>query len=113
MRASQLDHFKRLLLEKQRELLDSTEGAGIRVPPAGESRGDSIDEANAAAEAELQIRLHQTDGPLLRAIEDALGRISQGTYGVCGNCGQQISKLRLEAVPWTHHCRECKEGRSA
>jgi DnaK suppressor protein len=113
MRASQLDHFKRMLLEKQQELLDLTGDAGIRVPAAGESRGDSIDEANAAAEAELQIRLHQTDGPLLRAIEDALGRIREGTYGVCGSCGVHISTIRLEAVPWTHHCRECKERRSA
>jgi DnaK suppressor protein len=113
MRASQLDHFKRLLLEKQRELLTATSESGRSVPAAGASRGDSVEEANADAEAELQIRLHQTDGPLLRAIEDVLGRIRQGTYGVCGNCGVHISIIRLEAVPWTHHCRECKEGRSA
>jgi RNA polymerase-binding protein DksA len=113
MRASQLDHFKRLLLEKQRELLTVTSESGHSVPAAGASRGDSIEEADAAAEAELQIRLHQTDGPLLRAIEDALGRIRQGTYGVCGNCGVHISIIRLEAVPWTHRCRDCKEGRSA
>jgi len=111
MHASQLDHFKRLLLEKQRELSDLTGEAGIRVPAAGGLRGDSVEEAD--AEAELQIRLHQTDGPLLRAIEDALGRIRQGTYGVCGGCGVHISTIRLEAVPWTHHCRECKERRSA
>lgn len=113
MRVSQLDHFKRLLLEKQQELVDSTGEAGHRVPAAGASRGDSVEEANADAEAELQIRLHQTDGPLLRAIEDALARIRQGTYGVCGSCGGHISTIRLEAVPWTHHCRECKERRSA
>ena len=77
-----LDHFKRLLLEKRQELLDSTGEAGIRVPAAGASLGDSVEEANADAEAELQIRLHQTDGPLVRAIEYTLGRIRQGTYGV-------------------------------
>ncbi len=113
MHARELDHFKRLLLEKQQELLAPTEEVGFRVPPAGSSQGDFIDEANADAEAELQIRLHQTDGRLLQAIEEALARIKWETFGVCGACGQQISKTRLEAVPWTHLCRDCKEQRSA
>ena len=68
-----------------------------------------IDQANADAEAELQIRLHETDGRLLWAIEDAFGRMRQGTYGVCTICQQPISNARLEAVPWTRHCRDCKE----
>lgn len=85
-----------------------------RVPAAGGLERVLIDQANADAEAELQIRLHQTDGRLLRAIEEALGRIRHGTFGACQVCKQQISKARLEAVPWTHLCRECKEsGRSA
>jgi RNA polymerase-binding transcription factor DksA len=83
-----------------------------RRPGAGRRRlgGDLIDQANADAEAELQIRLHQTYGHLLRAIEEALGRIREGTSGVCLVCKQPISKARLEAVPWTHLCSECKEG---
>jgi DnaK suppressor protein len=79
------------------------------VPAAGGLQGDVTDQANADAEAELQIRLHQTDGRLLRAIEEALARIRQGTYGVCVVCKQPISQARLEAVPWTRLCRECKE----
>jgi RNA polymerase-binding protein DksA len=79
------------------------------VPAAGGLQGDVFDQANADAEAELQIRLHRTDGRLLRAIQEALARIRQGTYGVCVVCKQPISKARLEAVPWTCLCRECKE----
>ena len=45
-------------------------------------KGDLKHEAN--AEAELQIRLHRTGGRLLRAIEEALGRIRLGTYEICG-----------------------------
>jgi hypothetical protein len=62
-----------------------------------------------SVEAELQIRLHQTDARLLRAIEEALARIKQGTFGVCQVCKQPVSKDRLESVPWTRLCRECKE----
>jgi DnaK suppressor protein len=104
-----LPHFKQLLLEKRGELSSALGETQSRVPAAGGWEGDVIDQANADAEAELQIRLHQTDGRLLRAIEEALARIKQGTYGVCVVCQQPISQARLEAVPWTRHCRGCKE----
>jgi hypothetical protein len=64
------------------------------------------------AEAELQIRLHQTGNRLLRAIEEALGRIRQGTYEICGVCNQPISRSRLEAVPWTHTAATARSASS-
>jgi DnaK suppressor protein len=107
--ARDLQRYKELLLDKQRELVSVQDDAETRVPASGGLEGDLIDQANADAEAELQIRLHQTDARLLRAIEEALGRIRQGTFGVCQICKQPVSKARLEAVPWTRLCRECKE----
>jgi len=108
MGPADLQRYKKLLLEKQQEL-SPAKPAESRVPAAGGWEGDLVDQANADAEAELQIRLHETDRRLLRAIEDALARMRRGTYGVCTVCQQPISKVRLEAVPWTHLCRECKE----
>jgi len=108
--ARDLQIYNGLLLEKQRELSSVADDAGGRVPPAGGLEGDLIDQANADAEAELHIRLHETDSRLLRAIEEALVRIRQGTFGVCQVCKRPISKVPLEAVPWTRLCRECKEG---
>ena len=105
----ELQRYKKRLLEKQQELLFPEPDAEPRVPRAGGFEGDLIDQANADAEAELQIRLHQADGHLLRAIDEALVRMRRGTYGVCEMCQQPISKPRLEAVPWTRHCRDCKE----
>lgn len=113
MSPADLQRYKRLLLEKRRGLSASQGDAPAPVPAAGGWDGDLGDQASADAEAELQIRLHQTDGRLLRAIEEALERIGQGTYGICVVCKQPISKVRLEAVPWTHLCRQCKEGQRA
>lgn len=113
MGPSDLRRYEKLLREKQLKLSSVPGEAPSRVPAAGGLEGDLIEQANADEEAELQIRLHQTDGRLLRAIEEAFGRIEQGTYGVCAVCKQPISKARLEAVPWTHLCRECKEQRAA
>ncbi len=109
MGPADLRRYHRLLLKKQRGVLSAPGEAQSRVPAAGRLEGDLIEQANADEEAELQIRLHQTDSRLLRAIEEAVARIRQGTYGVCEVCKQPISKARLEAVPWARHCRECKE----
>ena len=111
--ARDLDRYKRLLLGKLDELSARRGGTETLVPGAGEQHGDLVDQANSDAEAELQIRVHQSDAHLLRAIEEALARIRQGTFGVCEACKQPISKARLEAVPWTRHCRNCKEQQRA
>ncbi len=109
-----LRRYERLLLAKHDELSATRRsGAETLVPGAGGWQGDLVDQANADFEAELQIRLHQTNGRLLRAIQEALTRIRDGTFGVCKACEQRISKARLEAVPWTRLCRECKDRRSS
>lgn len=112
MHAKDLQRYKRLLLVKLDELSAARNGAEALVPGAGGWQGDLVDQANADAEAELQIELRQSDGRLLRAIEEALGRIRRRTFGVCEACKQPISKVRLEAVPWTRLCRKCKERQS-
>ena len=113
MNAKDLQRYKRLLLAKRDEVSAARDEATVLVPPAGESEGDLMDCASADAEAELQIRLHASDGRLLKAIDDALARIRAGTFGVCEVCKQPISKARLEAVPWTRRCRECKERKQS
>ena len=72
--------------------------------------GDLGDIANAGVEGELPARLRQNETHLLRAIDEALMRMRKGTHGICEICNQPISKVRLEAVPWVRHCRDCKEA---
>ncbi len=110
--ARDLQRYKRLLLAKLDELSATKGGAETLVPGAGGWQGDLVDQANSDTEAELQIRVHQSDAHLLRAIDEALARIRRGTFGVCEVCKQPISRPRLEAVPWTRLCRECKERQS-
>jgi DnaK suppressor protein len=108
MNNADLIRYKNMLLSKRQEL-SSGRSLADSIPPAGEIRGDPIDIAAGETDAATQIRLHQADGKLLRAIEDALMRIRHEEYGVCVECGESISKARLEAVPWTRWCRQCKE----
>jgi DnaK suppressor protein len=108
MNRRDLDRYKRMLLEKRGEMSVASDAASP-IPAAGGHRGDPVDQASANTEAELQIQLHQTDARLLRAIEEAIARIRHGTFGTCEVCLNPISRARLEAVPWTRHCRDCKE----
>ena len=92
MHPADLRRYKKLLEEKQLELVAKTELEAC-VPRAGESQGDLIDQANAEAEADIQIRLHR-DSRLVRAIDEALARMRKGTYGICETCNQPISGVR-------------------
>lgn len=109
MHAKELRKYRKLLVEKLAGLRIPMTNNGAVIPGAGSFEGDIVDHASADLEAELHIQLHRSDGRLLNAIEGALNRIKQGTYGVCGICKRPISRARLAAVPWTPHCRQCKE----
>ncbi len=108
MNKSDLLRYKNLLIAKQQELSTGKSLVGS-TPTGGESRGDPVDMAASETDAAMQIRLQQTDSKLMRAIEDALTRIRHEAFGICAECGQPISQMRLESVPWTRWCRDCKE----
>jgi YteA family regulatory protein len=47
---------------------------------------------------------------LLKEVEDAMGRIEEGNYGICKGCGKEIPEERLEAVPFTTFCYQCRKS---
>jgi len=104
-----LERYKQLLQSKHDELSSAWKGREGLAPSTEPLHGDPADQATAASEAAIQVRLHQTDSRLLRAIEEALARIERSNYGICEVCDQPISGPRLTAVPWTRLCLGCKE----
>lgn len=60
-------------------------------------------------DAELEERDELTRDEL-KLINDALVRIEAGVWGVCENCGRDIEKKRLDALPWAKTCVECARG---
>lgn len=66
------------------------------------------------AAIELEVRdnvaaLAQTLGDRLTSIEYALQQLQAGTpYGICERCGRPIDPARLEALPETTFCIQCK-----
>jgi DnaK suppressor protein len=113
MNVRDLNRYKELLLAKRRELTTARVGTASPAPSSGGDKGDLVDHAAAAMEAEVQVRLRETDSKLLRAIDEALGRIERNTFGVCQACMKPIFPARLDLVPWSRFCRDCKEQRQA
>ena len=58
-------------------------------------------------EIENIIGLMDSERKILLEINDSLNRIEGSTYGICENCGKQIPKQRLDAIPWTRYCVAC------
>lgn len=106
MTKQELNKLKDALEKKQAELLRvivNREGIEIEKSP------DALDEVQHAAERELAIRNLDRDSALLRNVRSALGRIEDGSYGVCLHCEEEISQKRLNAVPWAGFCISCQE----
>src|SRR5919201_6545829 len=107
MHATDVKKYRDILEKKKDELLSA---APARTPPKepGSKSGDWIDQSSQENDVHVRLALKQTDSKLLRAIEEAIHRIDQGTYGVCMECENDIAPARLEAVPWTRVCIDCK-----
>lgn len=73
-----------------------------------ESAMDVGDQALRDLERELGISLMEMRNRQRQLIDEALTRLAEGTYGVCAECGVEISEKRLEAVPFAKLCVECQ-----
>ncbi|PYP86186.1 MAG: RNA polymerase-binding protein DksA [Blastocatellia bacterium AA13] len=70
---------------------------------------DPADQASNSYTKELLFSQSTNERNILRLIEEALDRISEGSYGECVNCGEDIQAKRLEALPWARYCIKCQE----
>ena len=59
------------------------------------------------ADQELTLTLLGSDEDILDQIEAAIQRIEDGSYGRCEECGEQIPKTRLDAIPYAAECVRC------
>jgi RNA polymerase-binding transcription factor len=66
------------------------------------------DHAGDLLDREVDESLVENADEIVREIDQALGRIDEGTYGTCARCGREIPEERLEAVPYATLCVTCK-----
>lgn len=74
-----------------------------------EDLADVLDEANANIQASQELRFRNREIFYFRKIKQSLDSIQRGTYGLCENCGNEITFERLRARPTAALCISCKE----
>jgi len=109
---AEIREFKALLLAKQNEILNNIicmEDETLRKPRTDLSNLPihMADVGTDSFEVENTLGLMDSERRLLLEIEDALGRIDDGTYGICEGDGSPIPKARLRAIPWARYCVAC------
>ena len=107
MELIELKKYREILERKRDEIIASTPGRTPATEPGWRS-GDWIDQSSQESDLHVRLALKQTDSKLLRAIEQAIHRLDQGSYGICMECENNIPTVRLDAVPWTRVCVNCK-----
>jgi DnaK suppressor protein len=114
MNKRDLKKFKAALEQKRDSITNAAPGKKAHWENMEDTRhGDFVDQASDDNEVHVNLRLLQIDAKLLRAIEAAIERIEDGSYGICTICEGEISVARLKAVPWTSVCIACKEKKTA
>ena len=110
MNKVQLKKFKTLLTEKRDEIVKKAKQTLEEEMTL--DANDLPDEMDLASSEYLQsftFRLRGREKVFLDKIEKALRKIEDGSFGVCEECGEEISIKRLEARPETTLCIRCKE----
>ena len=110
LKKKDLNRFRDTLLAKKAEILRNarqTLSEGMTL--ATDDLPDEMDLASSEYLQSFTFRLRGREKTFLTKIDHALGKIDEGTFGVCETCEEDISLKRLEARPETTLCIRCKE----
>jgi DnaK suppressor protein len=98
-----------MLHDRQQELQDVLQHR-IRHLPSEKSAGglDETEHAEADYQEHIEVALIQMKGETLERVREALGRLDSGEYGDCADCGGEIARQRLQALPFAVRCTACE-----
>jgi DnaK suppressor protein len=103
-----LDKRAKIMKEMQQQLGQSLNDEQQRRL---ESAMDSGDQALLDLEREMGISLQEMRNKERQLIDNAITRLNEGSYGMCADCGEEISEKRLEALPFATLCVACQSKR--
>ncbi len=109
------DQFRKVLLEERQRVVDAIsylheENPGSMEDETAEMPLDShlAETATVTLDREIDYTLEENAEHVLEAIDSALARIEEGTFGTCRTCGKSIAEERLQAIPYATQCIDCK-----
>src|SRR5690606_22692176 len=111
MSKEQLDHFRQILNNWKRDLMEEVDRPVLHLKDEAANFPDPNDRATQESEFSLELRTRDRERKLIRKIDEAIKRIEDGTYGYCMETGEEIGIKRLEARPVATLCIEAQERR--
>lgn len=108
MNEGQVRHFLNILNLWKDQLMSGRDVTVQHMQDEVMNFPDPLDRATLEEEYTLELRARDRERKFIKKIEEALGRIEQGDYGYCENCGAEIGIRRLEARPTATLCIDCK-----
>jgi DnaK suppressor protein len=111
MSKEQLDHFRKILQSWKQDLMLEVDRTVSHMKDEAANFPDPNDRATQEEEFSLELRTRDRERKLIRKIDEALGRIEDGSYGYCLETGEQIGVKRLEARPVATLSIEAQERR--
>ena len=103
------DYFKKLLTKRLDDLLVEANKTVTGMTDQGQNFPDPTDRASLESDRNFTLRIRDRERRLIAKIKNALDRLDNGTFGICEECGEDISDRRLKARPVTTLCINCKK----
>ena len=110
MNKQERERYKKILLERKQALnhqlsefySESKEVETGIVQDIG-------DKAESSYTKEFLLSLSDSERKKLTLIDEALKRVETAQFSICQSCGVNITKKRLDVVPWTPLCIACQQ----
>jgi DnaK suppressor protein len=99
MNERQRDYFRLKLLNWREDILKEAKETLLHLQQENQNHPDIADRASSETDRAIELRARDRQRKLIAKIDEALGRIDDGTYGYCEETGEPISIRRLEARP--------------
>lgn len=108
MDKEKLELFRIQLLEKKQEIHNEAGKTLSEMTDQSSNVPDPNDRATIESGRSFELRIRDRERKLLAKIDEAIGRLDEGSYGICEDCDEEIGLKRLEARPVTTLCIDCK-----
>lgn len=103
-----LEYFRDLLNQMLAEAQHKGDSTLEEMTDTQTVFADPSDRATAESDRSFTLRIRDRERKLITKIQEALKRLDDGEYGICEECGEEISLARLKARPVTTLCVSCK-----
>ena len=108
MEQEKLTYFKEKLSQMSEDILSGADKTKLEMNESAANFPDPADRATAESDRSFELRIRDRERKLLSKIQKAINRIEDESFGICDDCGDDITDARLEARPVTTLCIECK-----